>query len=51
LPVAVLKFAHEGLFWMLNLRLSPSASIAFGTKLYALLAFTAVGALPEIVGF
>src|SRR4051812_21623235 len=36
---------------MLNARLSPSASVAFGMNAYELLAFTAVGALPEIVGF
>jgi hypothetical protein len=35
---------------MLNASASPSASDAAGRKLYALDAFTAPGALPEIVG-
>jgi hypothetical protein len=49
-PVLVLNVAHAGLFWMLNASVSPSASAALGTKLYALDAFTAAGAVPEIVG-
>ena len=49
-PVLVLKTAHAGLFWMLNASVSPSASDDVGTKLYALAAFTADGAVPEMVG-
>jgi hypothetical protein len=32
-PVAALNCAHSGLFWMLKLRVSLSASAALGTKL------------------
>ena len=31
-PVVVLKVAHDGLFAMLNVSLSPSASLAAGWK-------------------
>ena len=34
-PVVGLKVAHDGRFWMLNVRTSPSASVADGWKLYA----------------
>ena len=49
-PVEVLKVAQSGLLLMLKASVSPSASDAVGTKLYALDAFTAPGAVPEIVG-
>ena len=49
-PVAVLKLAQAGRLLMLNVKLSPSASLASGVKLYALSASTALAGVPEIVG-
>jgi hypothetical protein len=49
-PVAILKFAQEGLFWILNESASPLASAAVGLKLYAAEAGTDVAGLPEMVG-
>ena len=50
LPVEVLKVAQDGLFWMLKVSVSPSASLPVGWKLYAWPAVTEVVGEPEMVG-
>src|SRR5215218_4318955 len=49
-PVSVSKLAHAGRLPMLKRKGSPFASVAVGTKLYAELATTAVGGVPEMTG-
>jgi hypothetical protein len=49
-PVDVLKEAQTGMFWMLKLSASPSASDAEGVKPYAIPAVTDVDGVPDIVG-
>jgi hypothetical protein len=49
-PVVVLKLAHDGLFAIEYVSVSPSASAAVGRKLYALFTPTDVAGVPEIVG-
>jgi hypothetical protein len=49
-PVVVEKAAHAGLFAMLNVSGSLSASLAVGVNAYALPCSTEVAGVPEIVG-
>jgi hypothetical protein len=49
-PVEVLNVAQLGLFEMLNVSVSPSASVALGWKLYAVPAITEVAGVPLMVG-
>ena len=49
-PVEVLKAAHDGLLEMLNVSLSPFASLAVGVKAYAVPTLAEVLGVPEIVG-
>ena len=46
----VLNVAHAGRFWMLYVRLSPSASEPFAWKEYAAPTLTLVAGVPLIVG-
>src|SRR5687768_13393196 len=50
LPVVVLNTSQLGLFWMENESVLPSASAAFGWKLYATPTIAPVGRMPLIVG-
>jgi hypothetical protein len=49
-PVLALNVAQLGLFVMLKLRASPSASLADGMKVYDCPAVTAVAGAPLMVG-
>jgi hypothetical protein len=49
-PVVVLNIAQTGLFWMLNLSGSLSASLAVGWNEYACPTATVVAGVPEILG-
>ena len=49
-PVEVLKLAQDGLFWIVKVSVSPSASLPVGWKLYAWPAVTEVVGEPEMVG-
>ena len=50
LPVAASKLAHAGPFWIENVSVSPSASLADGRKSYGSPASTPVAGVPEICG-
>lgn len=49
-PVDVLNVAHTGLLEMLNVSLSPFASLALGVKAYAVPTFAELLGVPEMVG-
>jgi hypothetical protein len=49
-PVEASKVAQDGLFAMLNISRSPSASVAAGLNEYDWPAWTLAGAVPEIDG-
>src|SRR5688572_4968411 len=49
-PVLLLKVAQLGMFWMLYVSVSLSASEAVGWKVYAEPAVTLVGGVPEMTG-
>jgi len=49
-PLAESKFAHAGVFSILNVNASPSGSDAVGVKEYASPTMTAARGLPLIVG-
>src|SRR5262245_9060277 len=49
-PFAVLKVAHCGRFAMENVSLSPSASLAVGTKEYVAPTAIVVIGVPEMLG-
>ena len=50
LPVVALNVAQVGLFVMLNVSVLPSASAAFGWKVYRTPTIAPVGRMPLIVG-
>src|SRR5579864_4669959 len=49
-PVDVLKVAHAGKFWTLNVSFSPAGPLAVGVKEYAWPSLTCVAGVPLIVG-
>ena len=49
-PVAISKPAHEGLFTIKNVRISPSTSFTVGVKLYVMFSRIFIDGVPSIVG-
>ena len=49
-PVAMLKFAQDGLFVIENDRVLPDGSVVVGVNEYAVPAVTLVGGVPDMVG-